>query len=272
MNHLKPHKAFTLIELLVVISIIAILAALLLPAIGLVRTQAKKADCGNRMRQMGLAFGSYIQGNEGQYPIGATASFSWAGWYKAITEDTTNAMTAAQGLANFGSSGAAEWAKQFYCSEDKCTPTTNLNNTVGTDRIAWDYYVVSHGYNAQSLGYSSNVSNGVFTSPAYQRLASTSNIKRSSETILSIDTLDVFRANYANAGYGHALAAANASKSAYPRHGGRIANILWVDGHVSGVSGKDATELYDPRNLGMNGAPNTNTNASTYIDTLWDRE
>ena len=145
-----PRHAFTLIELLVVISIIAILAAMLLPAIGMVRTQAKKTDCANRMRQMGLALGNYIQGNEGQYPIGNTGGGNWAAWYKAITEDSTGANTVALGLANYQSSGADEWAKQFYCSEDLCTPTTDLT-PLGTTKIAWDYYVVSMGTMATDL-------------------------------------------------------------------------------------------------------------------------
>lgn len=46
--------AFTLVEMLVVISIIAILAAMLLPAIGAARNAARKADCQNSLRQIGV--------------------------------------------------------------------------------------------------------------------------------------------------------------------------------------------------------------------------
>ncbi len=59
---------FTLIELLVVVSIIAVLAALLLPAIGLVRSQAKTAACSSSLRQLGMACLTYPTDNDGLLP------------------------------------------------------------------------------------------------------------------------------------------------------------------------------------------------------------
>jgi prepilin-type processing-associated H-X9-DG protein len=60
-------QAFILIELLVVISIIALLMALSFPALRRVRRQAKATQCQSRLRQWGLVFKTYTDGNEGRW-------------------------------------------------------------------------------------------------------------------------------------------------------------------------------------------------------------
>lgn len=54
-------KGFTLIELLVVISIIAILAMMLLPALGMVRGAARSMVCQSNLRQIGFAYAAYAE-------------------------------------------------------------------------------------------------------------------------------------------------------------------------------------------------------------------
>ncbi len=61
-------QAFTLIGLLVVISIIAILAAMLLPTINLVRDQARRTVCASNLRQHGMAILAFAGDQQGQFP------------------------------------------------------------------------------------------------------------------------------------------------------------------------------------------------------------
>lgn len=65
-----PRRAagFTLIELLVVITIIAMLAAMLFPVFGNVRSSAEKAKCASNMRQIGMAVLEYVHENDGVLP------------------------------------------------------------------------------------------------------------------------------------------------------------------------------------------------------------
>jgi prepilin-type N-terminal cleavage/methylation domain-containing protein/prepilin-type processing-associated H-X9-DG protein len=73
----RPHRsaaAFTLIELLVVIGIIAILAALLLPALSQAKRAAKRASCANHLRQVGLAFHSFAHDHANKFPMQVPAA------------------------------------------------------------------------------------------------------------------------------------------------------------------------------------------------------
>jgi prepilin-type N-terminal cleavage/methylation domain-containing protein/prepilin-type processing-associated H-X9-DG protein len=71
---LRP-RGFTLVELLVVIAIIGILVALLLPAIQAAREAARRVQCTNKMKQIGLAFLNYESGRK-QLPLAYTPNYT----------------------------------------------------------------------------------------------------------------------------------------------------------------------------------------------------
>ena len=84
---MRRQKAFTLVELMVVVAIIAVLVALLLPAVNKVRAQARAVVCGSNLRQIATGYILYANDNSGWFPVSVVddnffgTKVFWRGYY-----------------------------------------------------------------------------------------------------------------------------------------------------------------------------------------------
>src|SRR4051812_44494338 len=109
---MKRSNAFTLVELLVVIGIIALLIALLLPALSVARQNAQTVNCLSNLRQLAVAAQTYCGQYRGSFPIAQYGEFKSGVmltycWDFTTTRDlTTGAAKVEPGLLWFGDSSA----------------------------------------------------------------------------------------------------------------------------------------------------------------------
>jgi prepilin-type N-terminal cleavage/methylation domain-containing protein len=136
---------FTLIELLVVVSIIAVLASLLLPAISLVKTAARGTTCVNVLRQYQMANSSYCGDNDGRFVqicgFGGNALWSSNAQFTELLETTTS----------------IRWPKRLLCPESNGYQGATAAGGLVMYSYGMNVDKLIHTHGAQSCSYVSSL-------------------------------------------------------------------------------------------------------------------
>jgi prepilin-type N-terminal cleavage/methylation domain-containing protein/prepilin-type processing-associated H-X9-DG protein len=228
-NNIKK-IGFTLIELLVVVAIIAILAAMLLPALSKAREKARQATCINNLKQIGLSMNMYTQDwNEYFIPVeleGYVNPYNRNGnWvyyfvyvFKYIPSLEGGFLCPSQGHGTF------KWMVQ----------NGYKSNVLQLKELC---HYTDYGYNVYHIGTSYRYTNDILSPPA-----KVSDIRKPSDTILVCDS---WREAYKDSIGWHTVSDENTDGWYEPasRHLGGV-NILWVDGHTSWQRIKDPSNPY----------------------------
>lgn len=256
-------KSFTLIELLVVITIIAILAALLLPALSQAREKGRKTACLNNLSQIGLAAEMYVQDNESQYPVAPGSSgISWDDLLSAYDGRNLSyaEMTTGSGLnGRWGARegdlpGGFEHGGVYRCPSDRQAP--NL------DHIRVSYYPTQTpgaGRPGRGIyGFIAPLGSNTFSRNA-------GDISQASGTIIftemSGDPGVVWWARLGCSWEWQGLEAYTLLQVVEPHHlGGRPYNFLMADGHVEAMSVMESLMRDDGTTAGV----------QNITDTWWD--
>lgn len=225
----RRRTGFTLIELLVVISVIAILASLLLPALTHGKALALSAKCKSNLRQAGLALSMYAEESDGQYPFTVTWDLALAKYLsgKKSLLDESHPMR----CPTWKNSGAGALGRMS-------------NNTVFQQSSSYGYNANGAGTSSQRapLGLGGLLGNGYigsFDGWSHRLTAPTGDAgppipTREAHVRSPVDMIALGDA-YSGPIIGRAAQTALADPNVHPpaerRHRGKL-NMVFIDGHV----------------------------------------
>jgi prepilin-type processing-associated H-X9-DG protein/prepilin-type N-terminal cleavage/methylation domain-containing protein len=223
---------FTLVELLVVTGIIAILAALLLTAIGRAKGTAQRIQCGNNVRQLGLALQGFMTANH-VYPLcinpnSRTGSYPEhnASWMAALQHSELSSSTNRVNAAQYLSQGV------WLCPS--AHRPSNLPPSTGYFSYGYNDYGLSAQTDTNSLGLGGHYVWHDSRVPAPP--VNESEVRNPSEMMAIGDSFMGGNGIIHDGGFilwrtSGEVGNLSSTKRSYERHQGK-ANVVFCDGHV----------------------------------------